>query len=102
MKTYDTLMIGGGPAGLYAAFYAGLRGMSVKLIEHHQTLGGKLDIYREKFIWDVGGMPAATGDKIAEQLIEQAYTFNPDISTGTTCEDIVKEDGQFIASTTNG
>src|SRR5699024_3648705 len=102
MKTYDTLIIGGGPAGLYAAFYAGLRGMSVKLIEHHNTLGGKLDIYREKFIWDIGGMTANTGDKVVEQLVEQAYTFDPDVSISTTCEDIIKEDGQFIASTTNG
>lgn len=52
---YDVTIVGGGPAGLYAAFYAGLREMKTKIIEYHPFLGGKLNVYTEKLIWDVGG-----------------------------------------------
>ena len=49
--------IGGGPAGLFASFYAYLREMSVKIIEAQPKLGGKVHVYPEKMIWDVGGLP---------------------------------------------
>ena len=44
----DVTIIGGGPAGLYASFYAGLRGMSVRLIDVQDKLGGKMQLYPEK------------------------------------------------------
>lgn len=44
----DCTIIGGGPAGLYASFYAGMRDLSVRLIEVKETLGGKLHFYPEK------------------------------------------------------
>ncbi len=49
-------MTGGGPSGLYASFYAGLRDMSVRLIDVQSELGGKMRIYPEKIIWDIGGI----------------------------------------------
>ena len=39
---YDVTIIGGGPSGLYSAFYAGLRDLKTKIIEFQPTLGGKL------------------------------------------------------------
>lgn len=44
----DVTIIGGGPSGLYASFYAGLRDMSVRLIDVQSELGGKMRIYPEK------------------------------------------------------
>ena len=41
MKIYDLLIVGGGPVGLYAAFYAGMRGLSVGLIEAFDQVGGQ-------------------------------------------------------------
>ncbi|CAA4152176.1 Thioredoxin-disulfide reductase [Staphylococcus aureus] len=52
----DVTIIGGGPSGLYASFYAGLRDMSVRLIDVQSELGGKMRIYPEKIIWDIGGV----------------------------------------------
>ena len=47
--TYDCVIIGGGPAGLYASFYAGLRDMKIALVEALDHLGGKLSFYPEKW-----------------------------------------------------
>lgn len=58
---FDVTVIGGGPAGLYAAFYSGLREMKTKLIEYQPVLGGKINVYPEKMIWDVGGIAPITG-----------------------------------------
>ena len=57
-EIYDITVIGGGPAGLFAAFYAGMRGVSVKIIESLSELGGQPAIlYPEKAIYDVAGFP---------------------------------------------
>ena len=54
-KIYDITIIGGGPVGLWAAFYAGLRGMTVNIIESLSELGGQPAIlYPEKKIYDSG------------------------------------------------
>jgi len=79
---YDLTIIGGGPAGLYAAFYAGMRDMKVKLIEGKDDLGGFLHHYAEKTIWDVGGIPPLRCDQLIRQLDEQARTFDPAIVFG--------------------
>ena len=44
----DVTIIGGGPAGLFASFYSGLRGMSVRIIDVQDKLGGKMQIYPRK------------------------------------------------------
>jgi thioredoxin reductase len=54
----DVAIVGAGPTGLFAAFYAGLRQMSVKLIDSLEILGGQLTtLYPEKYIYDVAGFP---------------------------------------------
>ena len=56
-ELYDITIIGGGPAGLFAAFYGGMRGMKVKVIESMPQLGGQLSaLYPEKYIYDVAGL----------------------------------------------
>lgn len=75
----DMTIVGGGPAGLYAAFYSGLREMKAKIIEYQPFLGGKIHVYPEKMIWDIGGITPAPGEKIISQLVEQGLTFNPEV-----------------------
>ena len=64
---YDVTIIGGGPAGLFSAFYSGLRGMKTKIIEFQPYLGGKVHVYPEKMIWDIGGLTPVTGERLIEQ-----------------------------------
>src|SRR5437016_14243337 len=72
----DLAIIGGGPVGLYAAFYAGLRQMSVKIIDSLEVLGGQLvTLYPEKYIYDVAGFPKVLAKDLAKNLIEQGLQY---------------------------
>ncbi|TDL32907.1 NAD(P)/FAD-dependent oxidoreductase [Jeotgalibacillus sp. S-D1] len=100
---YDVTIIGGGPAGLYSAFYSGLRGMKTKILEYQPHLGGKVNVYPEKMIWDAGGMPPVTGAKMAEQMIEQGLTFNPSVYLNEKVDSIKKDrDGNFEVAAASG
>lgn len=75
-EIYDITVIGGGPVGLFAAFYAGMRGVSVKIIESLSELGGQPAIlYPEKVIYDVAGFPEITAAELTENLIKQLERF---------------------------
>lgn len=78
-ELFDITIIGGGPAGLYATFYSGLREMKAKLIEFQPQLGGKVHVYPEKMIWDIGGQPPLTGAHLISQLEEQGMLFDPTV-----------------------
>ncbi|WP_062051869.1 NAD(P)/FAD-dependent oxidoreductase [Bacillus sp. JCM 19034] len=102
-QQYDLTIIGGGPAGLYAAFYSGLRGMKTKIIEFQPYLGGKIHIYPEKMIWDVGGLTPITGQKLINQLVEQGLTFDPTVVLNEKVESISKDDhGEFLLRGSSG
>lgn len=100
---YDVTVIGGGPAGLYSTFYSGLREMKTKLIEFQPVLGGKIHVYPEKMIWDVGGQTPIPGAKLMEQLVEQALTFDPTVILNEKIESITHdEEGNFILQAASG
>src|SRR4051812_9444301 len=72
----DLAIIGAGPTGLFGAFYAGLRKMSVKLIDSLEILGGQLTtLYPEKHIYDVPGFRKVLSKDLAANLIEQGMQF---------------------------
>lgn len=76
----DLTIIGGGPTGLFAAFYAGLRGVSCRIIDSLPELGGQLTaLYPEKYIYDVGGFPRILARDLASNLAEQGTQFGADI-----------------------
>ena len=76
----DLTIIGGGPTGLFAAFYAGLRGISCRIIDSLPELGGQLTaLYPEKYIYDVGGFPRILARDLAASLIEQGLQFGADV-----------------------
>ncbi|MDN4072074.1 NAD(P)/FAD-dependent oxidoreductase [Fictibacillus terranigra] len=102
-QIFDVTIIGGGPAGLYSAFYSGLREMKTKIIEFQPQLGGKIHVYPEKMIWDVGGHTPLPGAKLIEKLVEQGLTFDPEVVLNEKVESITRnEDGIFLLKSANG
>src|ERR1700693_3245043 len=69
----DITIIGGGPTGLFAAFYAGMRGATAQIVDALPELGGQLTaLYPEKYIFDVGGFTKILAKDMVKALREQA------------------------------
>lgn len=88
----DVTIIGGGPTGLFAAFYAGMRGTSVRIVDSLPELGGQLTaLYPEKYIFDVGGFPKVRAKQLAVDLVAQAMQFEPSIELDQEVHEVVDE-----------
>ncbi|MBW3553918.1 MAG: NAD(P)/FAD-dependent oxidoreductase [Gemmatimonadetes bacterium] len=99
----DITIIGGGPTGLFAAFYAGMRGASVRIIDSLPELGGQLmALYPEKYVYDVGGFPRITGKDLAMNLIDQGTQFEPEIRLEEQVGELIPEDDGFTLTTNRG
>jgi len=78
MTQFDIAVVGAGPAGLYAAYYAGFRGFSVCIIDALPEPGGQVTaMYPEKEIFDVAGFPRVKGRELIDGLLQQAAGFSP-------------------------
>ena len=98
---FDCTIIGGGPTGLFAAFYAGMREMSVKIVDSLGELGGQVTaLYPEKYIYDVAGFPQIKGKHLIAGCVDQALQFGPTVCLGERVEKLDKqEDGTFLLTT---
>ena len=77
MDIYDITIIGAGPVGMFAAFYAGMRKAKTKIIDSLPQLGGQLaTLYPEKYIYDIPGYPAIKANELVGNLEKQLTTFN--------------------------
>lgn len=99
---YDVTIIGGGPAGLFAAFYCGLHQLRAQLIEALPEVGGQpATLYPEKKIWDVAGIPGVTGAQLTRDLTAQLALAPVDQVLGQRVTNVVKEaDGRLTVTTT--
>lgn len=98
----DITIIGGGPTGMFAAFYAGMRNAKTKIIESLPVLGGQIGIlYPDKKIYDIGGYAGVTGTELVEELQKQMDYFDPSIHLEEKVLSINKqEDKLFRIETT--
>ena len=99
----DITIIGGGPTGLFAAFYAGMRGATARIVDALPELGGQLAaLYPEKFIFDVAGYPKVLARDLVRALTDQAMQFSPAIELGQRVTALEEDGGQFTLVTEQG
>jgi thioredoxin reductase (NADPH) len=99
----DITIIGGGPTGLFALFYAGMRGVSAQIVDALPQLGGQLTaLYPEKYIFDVGGFPKVLAKDFVRGLSEQALQFNASTHLNETIMGLERENDHFVLQTEGG
>jgi len=95
----DALMIGAGPAGLYAAYYAGFRGLSAAVMDSLPEVGGQVSaMYPERLIYDVAGFPAVRGRDLVAALAAQAGRYRPAYVLGQRAQGLECRGDRLVAS----
>jgi thioredoxin reductase len=103
MREVDVAIVGAGPAGLFAAYYAGFRGLSTCMIDALPEPGGQVTaMYPEKMIFDVAGFPAIRGRDLVVNLVEQASQFDPDYRLGVRAEKLSYVDEKPVLTLSDG
>ncbi|RTL50810.1 MAG: NAD(P)/FAD-dependent oxidoreductase [Bradyrhizobiaceae bacterium] len=98
----DVLIIGAGPCGLFAVFELGLLDMRVHLIDILDKIGGQCaELYPEKPIYDIPGIPLVTGQGLTDALLEQVKPFNPTFHLNEMVEKIEKIGDPLFRVTTD-
>lgn len=99
----DITIIGGGPTGLFALFYAGMRRASAQIVDALPDPGGQLTaLYPEKLIFDVGGFPVVPAKQLVKSLAEQAARFGEPLHLGQRVMGLEELDGHFELVTDKG
>ncbi len=99
----DVTIIGAGPSGLFAAFYVGMRGLSVRIIDPLPEPGGQpVALYPEKYIFDIAGFPKVLAGDIVKRLVEQLKPFHPIYTLGERAELLEESGNQFRVTTSTG
>jgi len=96
----DITIIGGGPAGLFALFYAGMRGVSAQIVDALPEPGGQLTaLYPEKYIFDVAGYTKVLTKDLVRACVEQAVQFGASIHCNQQVSALEEGDGGFVLVT---
>ncbi len=96
----DITIIGGGPTGLFASFYAGMRGATAQILDTLPELGGQLTaLYPEKYIFDVAGFARVLAKDLVRELAEQGgqFIFPPFLAQHVI--GLEEENGYFVIVT---
>ncbi len=100
---YDLTIIGAGPTGLFAAFYAGLRQMKTKVIDALEEPGGQVAVlYPEKYIFDVPGFTKILAKDLVKNLVDQAFQYAPTVVLGERVTTLQRTDGTIVLGTEKG
>jgi thioredoxin reductase (NADPH) len=103
-ELYDVTIVGAGPTGLFAAFYAGMRTMKTKIIDALPEPGGQLmALYPEKYIYDAPGFPRIVAKDLVKNLVEQSSQWNPSMVLGERVLTLEQApEGHWVLTTDKG
>ncbi|TWT24743.1 NAD(P)/FAD-dependent oxidoreductase [Planomicrobium sp. CPCC 101110] len=102
-EIFDITIIGGGPTGLFASFYGGMRKMKVKILDSLPQLGGQLsELYPDKFIYDIGGFTKILAKDLVDNLVVQANYGDPAICLEETVANVERDGEVFVIETDKG
>ena len=103
MKETDILIVGAGPVGLFTVFEAGLLGLNCTLIDNLYKPGGQCaELYPEKPIYDIPGVPFQTAQEHVDALLKQIEPFDYDLNLSQRVQTISKDDDFWILETNEG
>lgn len=104
----DILIVGAGPVGLYGAYYAGVRGMTVGVVDALTQVGGQVTaMYPEKEIYDIAALPVVTGRALIAGLKTQADQYHPTYLLGQEAQELIRtrtgdRRDRLVVRTSNG
>jgi thioredoxin reductase len=98
----DVTILGAGPCGLAAAYYAGHRDASVRIVESLEQLGGQVSaVYPEKYVYDVAGHPKILAQQLTDLCAEQGLQFGADVRLGEEAQTLERVDENVLRLTTD-
>ncbi|MCS6766675.1 MAG: NAD(P)/FAD-dependent oxidoreductase [Candidatus Protistobacter heckmanni] len=100
----DALVVGAGPVGLFQVFQLGLLEIRAHVVEARPDAGGQCaELYPDKPIYDIPGLPLSTGQDLSARLLEQARPFSPVFHYGQQVASLARRaDGRFDVETSGG
>ncbi len=100
----DVVIVGAGPVGLFAVFELGLLGLTTHLVDILDRPGGQCaELYPEKPIYDIPGIPVCTGQELTDRLMDQIRPFEPTFHLQEMAEKLEKlDDGRWRLTTDQG
>ncbi len=103
MISTDVVIVGAGPCGLFQVFELGLLGLKAEVIDSIRQPGGQCsELYPDKPIYDIPGIPVCTGDELTENLLKQIEPFHAGMHLGEEVTVVRPEGDGFFVETDMG
>lgn len=87
----DAVIIGAGPVGLFSVFELGILGLNANVIDNLDKIGGQcIELYPDKPIYDIPGVPNCTGEDLIKNLTEQIKPFKAEFHLNQRVNELKK------------
>ena len=98
----DAVIIGAGPVGLFTVFELGILGLNAHVVDNLDKAGGQcIELYPDKPIYDIPGLPICTGESLTKNLLEQIKPFKTQLHLNQRVDSIRKQDQNWIVETSD-